>query len=163
VIEQFFRHCHSLSSLQQPNEQQPQHQQQQQQQQKQQKEEQPKQQHQQQQQQQSPQSPSKETPLQQRSVYDNLAEEEPPKTVSPIGSNNNNSRHKSTTISGTGGADWLHTKAKVVAQQNSGPVDWHQVNRDGSPTRRRRVEVLVTSSSHNMAAVKNFNGNGAGK
>jgi hypothetical protein len=102
VIEQFFQHCQSLSSLN-PAANAEQNQQTQ---------------------NQSQSQPnlliSPQSPIQQRSVYDNLGDEE--------GAN----------------ADWLHTKAKVIGQQNLGPSIgiWA---RDGSP--KRRVEVTVTTST----------------
>jgi hypothetical protein len=137
VIEQFFRHCQSLSSISQEQQQKEQQKEQQ----KQQKEQQQQQKEQQQQ-------------IQQRSVYDNLADEQPGSPPS----------RKSNAVSSSGllqkqaqlleaasngsGTDWLHTKAKVVAQQNSGPVDWSMDGgggRDGSP--RRRTEMLMMTSS----------------
>uniref|UniRef100_A0A914L3G4 Uncharacterized protein n=1 Tax=Meloidogyne incognita TaxID=6306 RepID=A0A914L3G4_MELIC len=142
VIEQFFNHCQSLSSInKQPKQQQKNNDQQQ----------------------ILPlfndknvdTSTNNSTPLEQRSFYDNLTEENEDEQNNKKQTTKiiiKNSEKEEESQSSSSNNNWLHTKAKVIAQQNCGPLEWR---RDGSP--RRRVQMLITCDNDNNIREENSN------
>uniref|UniRef100_A0A914KWW3 Uncharacterized protein n=1 Tax=Meloidogyne incognita TaxID=6306 RepID=A0A914KWW3_MELIC len=141
VIEQFFNHCQSLSSInKQPKQQQKNNDQQQ----------------------ILPlfndknvdTSTNNSTPIEQRSFYDNLTEENEDEQDNKKQTTKiiiKNSEKEEETQSSSSNNNWLHTKAKVIAQQNCGPLEWR---RDGSP--RRRVQMLITCDNDNNIREENL-------
>ncbi|CAK5090369.1 unnamed protein product [Meloidogyne enterolobii] len=141
VIEQFFNHCQSLSSINK----------------------QPKQQQKNNDQQQLllfndknvDTSTNNSTPIEQRSFYDNLTEENEEEQNNKKQTTKiiiKNSEKEQEAQSSSSNNNWLHTKAKVIAQQNCGPLEWR---RDGSP--RRRVQMLITCDNDNNIREENLN------
>jgi len=95
------------------------------------------------------------TPLEQRSFYDNLTEENEDEQNNKKQTTKiiiKNSEKEEESQSSSSNNNWLHTKAKVIAQQNCGPLEWR---RDGSP--RRRVQMLITCDNDNNIREENSN------